>query len=155
MDNNDIFRRLRYIENFSDEVLVDLFKSVGCSILVEKVSGLLKKDDHPEFLAMQDEELANFLNALIILKRGKKEGEAPKPEKELGNNLVLKKLTIAYKLRSEEVIEILKLNDFRLGKSELSAFFRKKDHKNYRECKDQVLRNFLVGLQLSKNKTNI
>jgi len=152
MDNNDIFRRLRYIENFSDEVLVDLFKSVGCSILVEKVSGLLKKDDHPEFLAMQDEELANFLNALIILKRGKKEGETPKPEKELGNNLVLKKLTIAYKLRSEEVIEILKLNDFRLGKSELSAFFRKKDHKNYRECKDQVLRNFLVGLQLSKNK---
>jgi uncharacterized protein YehS (DUF1456 family) len=42
----------------------------------------------------------------------------------------------------------MNLAKFSIGKHELSAFFRKPDHKNYRECKDQVLRNFLKGLEL-------
>lgn len=49
-------------------------------------------------------------------------------------------------LRDDEIVDILKLVDFKIGKSELSAFFRKEDHPNYRECGDQVLRNFLNGL---------
>jgi len=40
------------------------------------------------------------------------------------------------------------LADFRLSKHELSAFFRKPGHKNFRECNDQVLRKFLQGLQI-------
>jgi uncharacterized protein YehS (DUF1456 family) len=43
---------------------------------------------------------------------------------------------------------MLSLADFELSSHELSSFFRKKTHKNYRECKDQVLRYFLKGLQL-------
>jgi hypothetical protein len=39
-----------------------------------------------------------------------------------------------------------------MGKAELTAFFRKQDHKHYRECQDQILRNFLQGLQ--KKHTN-
>ncbi len=46
-----------------------------------------------------------------------------------------------------ELLELLKLVDFRLGKHELSAFFRKQGHKNYRACQDQILRNFLNGVQ--------
>ena len=35
---------------------------------------------------------------------------------------------------------------FPLSKPELSALFRQPDHKNYRACGDQLLRNFLKGL---------
>jgi len=41
-----------------------------------------------------------------------------------------------------------------ISKHELSAFFRKPGHKHYRECKDQVFRNFLNGVQL-KYRDNI
>ena len=51
-------------------------------------------------------------------------------------------------MKDDDVLETLKLANFRLSKHELSAFFRKPDHKHYRECKDQVLRNFLQGLQV-------
>jgi uncharacterized protein YehS (DUF1456 family) len=59
-------------------------------------------------------------------------------------------LMIAYSLKTDDVVEILKLADLRVGKSEISAFFRKSDHRNYRECKSQVLRNFLMGIQLKQ-----
>ena len=62
------------------------------------------------------------------------------------NNDVLKKLRVALKFRDDHILEILQLVDFKISKSELSAFFRKEDHPNYRECGDQILRNFLNGL---------
>lgn len=62
------------------------------------------------------------------------------------NNDVLKKLRVALRLRDDDIVEILKLVDFNITKSELGAFFRKEDHPNYTECGDQILRNFLNGL---------
>jgi len=62
------------------------------------------------------------------------------------NNDILKKLRVALQLRDDDIIEILKLSNFEISKSELSAFFRKEDHPNYRICGDQVMRNFLNGL---------
>ena len=62
------------------------------------------------------------------------------------NNDILKKLRVALKLRDDEIVEILKLVDFRISKSEIGAFCRSEDHPKYRSCGDQVLRNFLNGL---------
>lgn len=62
------------------------------------------------------------------------------------NNDILKKLRIALNLKDNDIIEILKLADFEISKAELSALFRKEDHKNYKECGDQILRRFLNGL---------
>jgi uncharacterized protein YehS (DUF1456 family) len=62
------------------------------------------------------------------------------------NNDILKKLRVALQLRDDQILEILKLVDFTISKSELGAFFRKEDHPNYKNCGDQVLRNFLNGL---------
>ncbi|WP_452222975.1 DUF1456 family protein [Lacinutrix chionoecetis] len=62
------------------------------------------------------------------------------------NNDIFKKLRVAHKLRDDDIIKILMLVDFRVSKSELSAFFRREDHPNYVECGDQILRNFLNGL---------
>jgi len=64
----------------------------------------------------------------------------------MSNNDILKKLRVALQLRDDQILEILKLVDFDISKSELSAFFRKEDHPNYKNCGDQVLRNFLNGL---------
>ncbi len=64
----------------------------------------------------------------------------------MNNNDILKKLRIALNLRDTDIIDILKLADFEISKAELSALFRKEDHKNYKECGDQILRRFLNGL---------
>jgi uncharacterized protein YehS (DUF1456 family) len=64
----------------------------------------------------------------------------------ISNNDVFKKLRVALHLRNDEIIDILKLVDFKITPSELGAFFRSEDHPNYRKCGDQVLRNFLNGL---------
>jgi uncharacterized protein YehS (DUF1456 family) len=68
----------------------------------------------------------------------------------MDNNDVFKKLRVALQLRNDEIVEILKLVDFRISKSELGAFFRKEDHPNYKNCGDQVMRNFLNGLIIYK-----
>ena len=62
------------------------------------------------------------------------------------NNDILKKLRVALQLRDDDIVKILALVDFRISKSELGAFFRKEGHPKYKECGDQILRNFLNGL---------
>ncbi len=62
------------------------------------------------------------------------------------NNDILKKLRIALELKDTDIIEIMKLAGFEITKPELSALFRSPDHRNYKECGDQILRNFLNGL---------
>ena len=64
----------------------------------------------------------------------------------ISNNDILWKLRIALKLKDTDIIEILKLSDFEITKTELSALFRREDHPNYRQCGDQILRRFLDGL---------
>ncbi len=88
-----------------------------------------------------------FLNGFINDMRGKKEGPPAVPEKRLTNNIVLVKLKIALNLQAEDILKILDLADVHISKHELSAFFRKPGNKHYRACKDQILRNFLKGLQ--------
>ena len=72
----------------------------------------------------------------------------PSPEKKLTNNIILTKLKIALNFQAEDMLETLDLAGFTFSKHELSALFRKKGHKHYRECKDQILRNFLQGIQI-------
>ncbi|HEY6159782.1 MAG TPA: DUF1456 family protein [Bacteroidia bacterium] len=68
----------------------------------------------------------------------------------LTNNDIFKKIRVALALKDEDIIEILKLVDFEVTKSELSAIFRKEGHPNYVPCGDQLLRNFLNGLIIYK-----
>ncbi|NOH71969.1 DUF1456 family protein [Vibrio pectenicida] len=147
MTNNDILRRVRYTFDLKDNVMTEIFSLADFKVTDEQVTSWLKKEDDESFVELSDTELAIFLNGLINFKRGKREGEQPKPEEKLSNNIVFQKLRIALNLKAEEILDILKLADFRLSKHELSAFFRKPENKHYRECKDQVLRNFLLGLQ--------
>ncbi|MCL4122170.1 UNVERIFIED_CONTAM: hypothetical protein GTU68_057015 [Idotea baltica] len=148
MTNNDVFRRLRYTFNLSDSQVISIFKLTDMDVSRAQISDWLKSDEDPSFVACNDIDFANFLNGFIVEKRGKKDGPAPIPEKRLSNNIIFTKLKIALNLRAEDVLEILQMSDFRMSKHELSALFRKPDHKHFRKCKDQILRNFLKGLQI-------
>jgi uncharacterized protein YehS (DUF1456 family) len=149
MNQNDILRRIRYTLDLDDSKMIAIFGLAGLEVTRAQISSWLKKDDHPEYQQLTDPELASFLNGLIIDRRGaKEEGPAPKPEKQLNNNTIFTKLKIAFNLRAEDTLAILAMNDYTLSKHELSAFFRKPGHKHFQACKDQVLRNFIKGLQL-------
>ena len=147
MTNNDILRRLRYILDLSDSMMIAVFGQADLEVDRQQISNWLKRDDDPDYQNCNDKQLAIFLNGLINYKRGKKEGQQPKPETRLTNNIILRKLKIAFNLKSEDMLDIIDYAGLALSKHELSAFFRKPEHRHYRECKDQVLRNFLQGLQ--------
>ena len=149
MTNNDILRRLRYTLDFNDSKMITVFGLADYQVTRTQISDWLKKDDDPAHQECNDTLLAIFLNGLINDKRGKKEGVQHEPEKRLTNNIIFMKVKIALNLKAEDVLEILGLVDFRMSKHELSAFFRKPGHKHYRNCQDQVLRNFLKGLQIN------
>ena len=148
MTNNDIFRRIRYIFDYNDSKMIAVFGLADSKVTRAQVSDWLKKEDDPAFQKCSDSQLALFLNGLIIERRGKKEGAQPGPERRLNNNIIFRKLKIALDLKAEDILAILAQSDMRISKHELSALFRKPDHKHYRECNDQILRNFLNGVQL-------
>ena len=148
MKNNDILRRLRYAFDFTDSKMISLFNLGGEEVTREEISDWLKKEDDPAFKSLHDIKLAVFLNGLINDRRGKKEGEQPKPEKELNNNIIFRKLKIALNLKEEDILAIFSLVGMNISKHEISAFFRSPEQHQYRLCKDQILRNFIQGLQL-------
>ena len=148
MNNNDVLRRIRYIFDFGDSKIIELFELGDLEVTRAQISNFLKKDDDLKFTECSETQLAIFLNGLIIDKRGKKEGATPRPEKRLTNNIIFTKLKIALNLKAEDVLDIFAQADFPMSKHELSSYSRRPNHRNYRDCKDQVLRNFLKGLQL-------
>ncbi|MDZ4261222.1 MAG: DUF1456 family protein [Pseudomonadota bacterium] len=148
MINNDILRRIRYAFDFGDAKMVAIFGLADCEVTREQIAAWLKKEEEPEFKKCNDTQLATFLNGLISELRGKKEGPQPKPESRLSNNIILRKLKIALDLKSEDILEMMDQTSVSISKHELSAFFRKPGHQHYRECKDQILRNFIDALRL-------
>ena len=148
MNNNSIIRRIRFIFDYSDSRMIELFEFAGKEVTRAEISDWLKKDDDEAFQALNDQKLAFFLNGMIVANRGKKDGEVPIVEKQLNNNIILRKLKIALELKDEDILDTLDLVNMRISKHELSAFFRNPDHAHYRPCKDQILRNFLLGMQV-------
>ena len=148
MINNDIYRRLRYLFGYHYDHVVALFATTGFKVSEAQYKGWAGKEEEDRFIMMTDRELAIFLNGIIIERRGAQEGPPPVPEDEMSNNTILRKLKIAFNMRSEDMLEIFALVERNLSPHELSAFFRKPSHKSYRYVKGQYLRNFLMGLQL-------
>lgn len=132
-----------------------IFKLAGCDISESEVLDIQKREDEG-CVACGDRELELFLDGLIILKRGKKETTdsepVVKPKVLLSNNMVLKKLRIAFDFKENDMFEMFKLSGFEITKPELSALFRKQGHKNYKACGDQIMKNFLQGLAVHFRK---
>lgn len=175
MDNNDILIRLRYALDIKDKDMVEIFKLGGIDLTQEEMKKMLTKlkdahqDDTDKHVATKQKEysvecknsmLESFLNGFIIFKRGRQEPDSGQPEvpalsikdNESVNNALLKKLKIALSLTSEDMIDLFKKADVTVTKGELSAMFRKEDHKHYRACGDSYARSFLKGLVIRNRK---
>lgn len=153
MTNNDLLRRLRYALNLNGVILAEIFALAGYEIGPADALKFLKKEEEQGFAACDDTVMGLFLEGLIIYRRGKQDqpvGTVAAEEVPLTNNLILRKLRIALELNDEAMIGILNLSGVSISKSQLSAMFRSVEHRNYKECGDQFLRNFIRGLTLGQ-----
>ena len=140
MLSNDILRSVRYILKANNNDLVRILALGNVEATAEQIAVWLRKEDEEGFQRCPDIVLSSFLNGLIYEKRGKE------PERRINNNIVLKKLRIAFSLKTDDILAILTEQQFRVSMPEITAMMRAPDHKNFRECGDQFLRYFLRGL---------
>ncbi len=151
MNNNDILRRLRYALDIKDSTMIEIFKLSEYKISSSDLLDLLKKEEEGRYVECSSDVMKFFLDGLIIHKRGKRDtmpGQVEKQDSPLTNNGILKKLRIALKFREDDMLSALKLAGMSLSRSELSALFRKEGQRHYKECGNQILRNFLKGLTM-------
>nr|MCS5578407.1 DUF1456 family protein [Alteromonas macleodii] len=149
MIHNDVLRRLRYALAINDTAAISIFKLVNYDMEIDYLHAVMKREGEEGYLPCRDKIIALFLDGLIIKNRGRQEGQMPQelgPKERLSNNEVLRKIRIAMSYKDDDMIAVLKLADFRISKGELSAFFRKPDHRNYKPAGDQVVRNLLQGM---------
>lgn len=156
MINNDVLRSIRYMLDLSDNRVVEIagLPDVDFTIDKEQAQAFLKKEGDEGYAECTDRVLAHFLDGLVIQLRGRNEGAPLRPvERRITNNVVLKKLRVAFELKDLDMHKAFEDAGFPLSKPELSALFRLPGHKNFRVCGDQILRNFLKGLTLRVRST--
>ena len=149
MKNNDLLRSIQHVINISDTAMVDIFKLSSHEIDEATVSNFLKEEDEAGYMACTNNLMIFFLDGLITHRRGKSNDKPVETNAifpPLTNNLIFKKLRIAFDLKEDDLIELMSLADYEVSKNELSAISRKPGHKHYRECSDDFLMAFLVGL---------
>ncbi|MDX6021821.1 DUF1456 family protein [Scandinavium sp. V105_16] len=147
MISNDIIRSLRYTLKTNNAGLVRLWALAEAVATPELIDAWVRKEDDAGFQRCPDIMLSLLLNGLIYDKRGKDESApALVVDRRMNNNLVLKKLRIAFSLKTDDILAIMTQQQFRVSMPEITAMMRAPDHKNYRECGDQFLRYFLRGL---------
>ncbi|HQW58631.1 MAG: DUF1456 family protein [Thermomonas sp.] len=151
MINNDVLRSIRYMLDLSDNKVIEVIQLADPGFAIDKddVRAFLLREDEPGYQACTDRVMAHFLDGLVIHRRGRDESLPPRPvEKRINNNVVLKKLRVAFQLTDVDMHKAFADAGFPVSRPELSALFRQPGHKNFRLCGDQLLRNFLKGLTL-------
>ena len=149
MINNDILRSIRYMLDLGDAKVAEIAKLADPGLALDKddVKACLAKEGEDGYVECPDRVLAHFLDGLIVHLRGRDPNAPPRPvETRVTNNVVLKKLRVAFELKDADMHQAFADAGFEVSKPELSALFRSPGHKNYRACGDQALRNFLKGL---------
>ncbi|MEX2462777.1 MAG: DUF1456 family protein [Balneolaceae bacterium] len=150
MRHDVVIKSIRYMLNISNAKIAEILQLGGYKPTREDLELIfmdVDEDAEEEKEDISHELMAHFLDGLIYFKRGKSDKHPPRPiEIPVTNNDVLKKMRVAFKLREEQILNILKSAGFEVASAELSALFRDKNHRNYRPCGDQLLRYFLRGL---------
>ena len=71
LSNNDILKKLRVALSLRNDDIVEILALVNFKITKGALGDLFRTEDHPGFVEAGDQLLRNFLNGLIIYKRGK------------------------------------------------------------------------------------
>lgn len=155
MTNNAILRQVRFALKINDKSMIELFSLSGFTITSEELTDLLKKESEEGYSECSNRLLNSFLDALILTRRGPSDNKKESSEAQLNirsNNEILKKLRIALNFKENDMLDTFSAGNFKVSKSELSAFFRSRDHRNYKPLGDQMLRYFLRGLCRSQSR---
>lgn len=85
LTNNDILKKLRVALQLRDDEIVEILNLVDFHISKGEVGNFCRKEDHPKYVELKDQILRNFLNGLVIYKRGplkEKRMNTPAPEQD-------------------------------------------------------------------------
>ncbi len=75
LTNNDILKKLRVALKMRDDDIVKVLSLVDFKISKSELGAFFRTEDHPKYMDCQDQILRNFLNGLIIYKRGPRENK--------------------------------------------------------------------------------
>jgi len=149
LENNEVLTGIRYALHLKNAEVLELILLGGGKITPFEVVQILKTEEQPEYLPCKTEWLHQFFDGLISKRRGSREGSAPAYDaKRIDNNMILRKIRIAFELKDTDVISVLKKTGFNVSTGELGAMARKKDHEKFMKCGDQLLRYLLRGLAI-------
>lgn len=81
LTNNDIIKKLRVALKLRDDDIVEILALVDFRITKSELGAFFRKEDHPKYMELQDQILRNFLNGLVIYKRGTMEERGKAPHK--------------------------------------------------------------------------
>ena len=129
---------------------VDILKSYKLAdkkITQDDVDDILREPSDEKFILLSNEGFELFLNGFISYKRGPSDKKAKKQKIYFSNNIILKKLKIALDLKDEDIIAIFEKDGLEITKSQLTAYFRRDGHINYRKCSDSLMKRFINGLK--------
>lgn len=70
LSNNDILKKLRVALSLRNDDIIEILKLVNFDITKGALGDLFRNEDHPGYVEAGDQLLRNFLNGLIIYKRG-------------------------------------------------------------------------------------
>lgn len=147
LNHNDVLHQLMNALELNESAVAALMVAGGESIDAEAVGGLRARRGDEAIVPMSDAQMRALLNALIIERRGPPASPPPAPPPgPMRNNEVLKKLRIAFELKEEGMRAAFAAGGAEFSKGSFNALFRKKGHRNYRECSDALLGQFLTGL---------
>ncbi|HTB51544.1 MAG TPA: DUF1456 family protein [Ferruginibacter sp.] len=85
LTNNDILKKLRVALSLHTEDIVKILALVDFEISKGALGDIFRNEDHPGYVEAGDQILRNFLNGLIIYKRGKLPTAKPNPKDEHGD----------------------------------------------------------------------
>ena len=71
LTNNDILKKLRVALSLKNDDIVEILKLADFEISKGALGDFFRNEDHPGYMEAGDQVLRNFLNGLIIYKRGK------------------------------------------------------------------------------------
>ena len=70
LSNNDILKKLRVALSLRNDDIIEILKLVDFEISRGALGDIFRKEDHENYVEAGDQILRNFLNGLVIYKRG-------------------------------------------------------------------------------------
>ena len=145
MHNHDLLRRLATALHLSDEDLTIMVRQAGIEASLPSPGALLLDPEEDGHQACDDATMVALLDALIVLRRGPRDGPPPESQA-LSTNLVLKKLRIALNLHDKQMLTIFEQAGMHMSRNQLGAMFRSPNNKHFQTCSEGQLVCFLTGL---------